>query len=85
MLSTYFKPTKSILGLAAAVLLAADNFCHYIIAAIYVKVSFETKKLLKKDTYLKSAVELESVNQFRCYFTFANIAISIVILVISIA
>ena len=65
--------------------MAGANFCHYIIAAIYVKVSFETKKLLKKDTYLKSAVELESVNQFRCYFTFANIAISIVILVISIA
>jgi hypothetical protein len=70
--------------LVSAVFVAADNFCHYIIAAIYVKVSFETRMLLNKDTYLKSADELESVNKFRCCFTFANIAISIVILLISI-
>ncbi len=40
--------------------------------------------LLKKDTYLKSASELESVNLFRCCFTFANITISIMIILISI-
>jgi hypothetical protein len=73
-----------LVAITNAVYLGADNFCHWIIAAIYIKVSFETRMLLKKDTYLKSASELESVNLFRCCFATANITISIFIILISI-
>jgi hypothetical protein len=44
--------------IAAAFLLAAQNACHWIITETYVKVSFETRMLLDKKTYTKSAQEL---------------------------
>jgi len=36
----------------------AANFCHWIITAIYVKASFETRMLINKNTYIGSAVDL---------------------------
>ena len=38
--------------------------------------------LINKDTYIKSAAELVSVDRFRCCLTTANIGISILILLI---
>ncbi len=63
--------------------LAAENFCHWIITITYIKTSLETRMLLNKDTYLKSADEMVFVRNFRCYLTIANISASILIIAIS--
>jgi hypothetical protein len=63
--------------------LATSNFCHWIITITYIKTSLETRMLLNKDTYLKSADEMDFVRNFRCYITFANISASIIIVAIS--
>ena len=64
--------------------LTAENFCHWIITFTYVKTSLETRMLLNKDTYLKSADEMAFVRNFRCYLTIANISASILIIAISV-
>ena len=59
--------------------LTTENFCHWIITFTYIKTSLETRMLLNKDTYLKSADEMVFVPKFRCYLTTANISASILI------
>jgi len=55
-----------------AIYSAAGIFCHWIITTTYIQVSFETKKLLNKDTYIKASTELVSVDKFKCCLTTAN-------------
>ncbi len=64
--------------------MATDNFCHWIITSTYIKVSFETRMLIDKNTYIKSAAELVKVDRFRCFLTTSNVIISVLILLISI-
>jgi hypothetical protein len=64
--------------------IAGGDFCHWIITMTYIQASFETKMLLKKDTYLKSAHELVLVDKVRCLFTITNAVISLLILLVSI-
>ena len=66
-----------------ALQLAFCNFCHWIVTIVYIKTSIETRMLLNKDTYVKSAYEMVSVRNFRCYVTTANIFASILIIAIS--
>lgn len=64
--------------------LTSDNFCHLIITATYIKVAFETRMLIRKDTYIQSVDEIMAlVDKFRCCFTTTNIFILILIVVIS--
>jgi hypothetical protein len=63
--------------------LTTENFCHWIITITYIKTSLETRMLLNKETYLKSADEMVFVRNFRCYLATANISASIVIIAIS--
>jgi len=65
--------------------MVADNFCHWIITATYLKVSFETRMLLNKNTYISTAVDLVQVDRFRCCLTTFNVLISILILLIAIS
>jgi len=51
-LNIYEKKPK-IDAIQEAVSSASDNFVHYIIAAIYILVAFETRALLKQDDELK--------------------------------
>ena len=67
-----------------AIYSAAGNFCHWIITTTYIQVSFETKQLLNKDTYIKASTELVSVEKFRCCLITANVVISLLILLIAI-
>jgi hypothetical protein len=64
---------------------AGNNFCHWIITVTYIKTSLETRMLLNKDTYLKSADEIVFVRNFRCYLKIANISASILIISFSVA
>jgi hypothetical protein len=66
------------------VYLAGNDFCHWIITITYIQVSFETRMLLNKDTYLKSAHELVLVEKYRCFFKIMNAVISLLILLIAI-
>jgi hypothetical protein len=66
-----------------AVILAAQNFCHWIITVTYIKVAFEAKMLIKKETYIQSAAELLQADRFRFRFTIANIVASVLILLFS--
>ena len=70
-------------ALLIGLLLTTDNIFHWIITSTYIKTSLETKMLLNKDTYLKSADEMVFVPKFRCYLTTANISASILIIAIS--
>ena len=63
-------------------LITAENICHWIITSTYIKTSLETRMLLNKDTYLKSADEMVFVPKFRCYLITANISASILIITI---
>jgi hypothetical protein len=47
---------QTISATSTSVFIAAGNLCHWIITVTYIQVSYETKMLLKKDTYLKYAV-----------------------------
>ena len=62
----------------------SSNFCHWIITATYIKVSFETRMLINKNTYIKTATELVPVDRFRCCLTTTNVLILILILLIAI-
>ena len=78
MLTFYSNESVLLIGLYVA----ADNFCHWIITSTYITTSLETRMLLNKDTYLKSADEMVFVPKFRCYLTTANISASILIIAI---
>ncbi len=60
-----------------------ENFCHWIITITYIKTSLETRMLLNKDTYIKSADVMVFVRNFRCYLVTANVSASILIIAIS--
>ena len=64
--------------------MSAGNFCHWIITATHIKVSFETRTLIVKNTYIKTATEVVSVDRFRCCLTITNVVISILILLVAI-
>jgi hypothetical protein len=76
-------PEKDRDFLSEFLFLTFENFCHWIISFVYIKTSLETRMLLNKDTYLKSADETVYVKKFRCYLTTANIFASILIIAIS--
>jgi hypothetical protein len=61
-----------------------DNLCHWVITEAYIRVSFETRMLLKKETYTKSACELVNVGRFRCRLIAANVAVISAIVAISV-
>jgi len=58
--------------------------CHWIITATYIDVSFKTRMLLNKNTYIKSATELVQVTKFRYKIIIANIVVILIILTFSI-
>jgi len=62
-------------ALLDAVESAASNYCHWIIAATYIQVSFETRMLLKKEKYINATAILVQVDKFRRCLSHANIGI----------
>lgn len=76
----YIFEQKRLAAIPQAIQLVGDNFGQWIITVTYIKVSFETRMLLDKDTYFKSAADLVAVQKFKCWFTVSNVLGSLLIL-----
>ncbi len=84
LLNTWLLFQQRYSALLDAVESAASNYCHWIIAATYIQVSFETRMLLKKETYINATAILVHVDKFRRGLSHANIGIILLILIISV-
>jgi len=69
--------------ITAALLFAFQNICHWIITDTYIRVSFETRMLLKKETYMNAAAHLDEVTESRRKLTIANVCAGILIMAMS--